>query len=37
MDAINESCEKIEVQVTRDGLQKKYIDALEELERKYEI
>ena len=37
IEAVNESCEKIESQATDDQLQKKYIDTLEELERKYEI
>ncbi|MBC8059261.1 MAG: hemerythrin domain-containing protein [Clostridiaceae bacterium] len=37
MEDVNKSCEEIEAQATKDQLQKNYIDALEELERKYKI
>ena len=37
MESVNKSCEEIEVNATNDGLQNIYIDALEELERKYGI
>lgn len=37
IEDVNEVCGRIEDQGTKDGLQKRYIDALVELERKYEI
>lgn len=35
MEDVNESCENIELEATKNQLQKKYIDVLEELEKKY--
>ena len=37
LEAVNLSCEKIELEATKNKLQENYIDVLEELERKFEI